>query len=381
MKSLALLTLAAVLSCKGNSATAAPAGQAAQALKPGAAAVKPSKGPAAAPLVSRNKKVQSSKRGTNADALVDGSYKSNTWAAGRPTKEKPSWVAIDVGPGPTKLLLNWTASGSFNHNETTYGGPGPYRIEVSADSDDGEDGTWKTVAEVAENSVRGRTHAFDFAGQRWVRWSVLGPSKQTYEYGVQPDEVDLHDVSAGADETFFFLGDSITAFAFDRADAHQPSVAALLAKAHPGHFPVMVNGGIGFEKAADGLKRLPGLLADNAALKYWCIGYGTNDAAGNGTDTSGFEKDLEAIIALLKKEGRVPVLARIPFAPQEHDGVPKFNEVIDALTKKHGLIKGPDLYAHFKAHPEELSDGLHPNDAGIRSINRLWAEALEALYR
>ena len=60
--------------------------------------------------------------------------------------------------------------------------------------------------------------------------------------------------------------------------------------------------------------------------------------------------------------------------------MPKFNEIIDAVTKEHALPAGPDLYEHFKAHPEELEDGLHPNDVGIVSINRLWAAAVDSLY-
>jgi acyl-CoA thioesterase I len=46
----------------------------------------------------------------------------------------------------------------------------------------------------------------------------------------------------------------------------------------------------------------------------------------------------------------------------------------------NGLIPGPDLYAWFLAHPEQLRDGLHPTDAGIVAINRLWASAMERLY-
>ena len=50
------------------------------------------------------------------------------------------------------------------------------------------------------------------------------------------------------------------------------------------------------------------------------------------------------------------------------------------MTKKNGLTPGPDLYAHFKAHVDELKDGLHPNNKGTVSINRLWAAAVESLY-
>ena len=83
----------------------------------------------------------------------------------------------------------------------------------------------------------------------------------------------------------------------------------------------------------------------------------------------------------MRAAGRVPILATIPFASDgQHRGLPRFNEAIDDLTRANALRRGPDLYAWFAAHPEELRDGLHPNERGVASINRLWAEAVDALY-
>ena len=336
---------------------------------------KPAKGIIPAPLLSRGKSVESNLIASSPDKLTDGKYKDGSWAAKLPTAEKPAWVAIDIGPGPEKLLLAWTASGSFNHHETQYGGPGSYRIEVSPDGKE-----WKTVVTVPDNEYRTRAHGFDFTGNRWVRWVVTGPSKDTYKYGIQPDELDIHDISAGSEDTWFFLGDSITAMSFTRSPKSQPSFAELIAKKHPGYFPMTLNGGQGFEKSSEGLKRLPLLLKQHPDVKYWAIGYGTNDSAGNNPDTSDFANNLEAMVVMLKAAGRVPIFARIPYAPAEHNTIAQFNDVIDAVTKKNGLTPGPDLYAHFKAHVDELEDGLHPNDKGTVSINRLWAAAVESLY-
>jgi acyl-CoA thioesterase I len=61
--------------------------------------------------------------------------------------------------------------------------------------------------------------------------------------------------------------------------------------------------------------------------------------------------------------------------------VQALNQVVDRVTLRNGLLPGPDLYAWFKAHPDELGpDGVHPTDTGTRSINRLWYEALRSLY-
>jgi acyl-CoA thioesterase-1 len=87
------------------------------------------------------------------------------------------------------------------------------------------------------------------------------------------------------------------------------------------------------------------------------------------------------MIGRVRAAGRVPILATIPFASDGHHRyVPAFNAVIDDLTRANALPRGPDLYAWFALHPEELRDGIHPTDEGIASINRLWAEAVDGLY-
>jgi acyl-CoA thioesterase I len=373
MRSLMLVAmLLCTFGCKSLGCKSASASEAGRDYKKPA---KPAKGITPAPLLSRGKSVDSNLIASSPDKLTDGTYKDGAWAAKMPSADKPAWVEIDIGQGPEKLLLAWTASGSFNHLETQYGGPGSYRIEVSPDGK-----AWKSVVTVTDNLYRTRAHGFDFTGNRFVRWVVTGPSKDTYQYGIQPDELDIHDISSGAEDTWFFLGDSITAMSFNRSPSTQPSFAELIAKKHPGYFPMMLNGGQGFEKSGDGLQRLPLLLKQHPEVKYWAIGYGTNDSAGSNPDTSDFAKNLEAMVAMLKAAGRVPIIARIPYAPKEHDTVPQFNAVIDAVTKKNALTPGPDLYAHFKAHVDELEDGLHPNTKGAVSINRLWAAAVDGLY-
>ena len=50
------------------------------------------------------------------------------------------------------------------------------------------------------------------------------------------------------------------------------------------------------------------------------------------------------------------------------------------MTAELGLLPGPDLHGWFEAHPERLTDGLHPDDAGAVEMIRLWAEAVAPLY-
>ena len=143
----------------------------------------------------------------------------------------------------------------------------------------------------------------------------------------------------------------------------------------------MINGGVGGDKSDDGVRRIDEWLARNPDARLWVLGYGTNDAAGDASDASRFKANLQTMIDRVRAAGRVPILATIPFASDgHHRHIPRFNEAIDELRRVNALPRGPDLYAWFAQHPDELKDGLHPSDAGIGSINRLWVEAVDVLY-
>jgi acyl-CoA thioesterase-1 len=333
------------------------------------------------PLISRSKRVTgwSSQQFAEPRNVNDGDY-STSWGAGWPTPERPAWVAIEIGTGAKRLLLNWSASGSFNYQETDYGSPGAYRIETSADSTDGANGVWRTAVDVAGVSVHGQANSFDFTGQRWVKLVVTRAPAQSPN-GVQISEIDIHDISVGVRDCWFFLGDSITALAFNRAPAHQPSFASWVHDRHPNYFPAMIDGGTGGDKSADGVAKIDDWLARNPDAYLWAVAYGTNDAAGNATDTTEFRRNMQTIISRIRSAGRLPILASIPFASDgQHQNIPKFNRVLDELRAANSLPAGPDLYTWFAAHPDELRDGVHPNDRGVVSTNRLWGEAVDALY-
>ena len=75
------------------------------------------------------------------------------------------------------------------------------------------------------NVVRTRAHAFDFAGKTWIKMVITAAPPMASNGRVQIAEIDIHDISATAsglpEDTWFFMGDSITAFAFDRAALHK----------------------------------------------------------------------------------------------------------------------------------------------------------------
>jgi lysophospholipase L1-like esterase len=267
-----------------------------------------------------------------------------------------------------------------------------YTIDVSGDTTTGADGTWTTVVTVTDNAVRTRGHVIDFTGKTWVRMTITAPPPTESSNGVQIGEIDVHDISNSPDlpdDTWFFMGDSITAFAYDRAQAHQPSFASLIHMAQPTFFPAMINGGIGGELSGDGLARLADALTLNSAYRFFVLGYGTNDAAHG--DTGAYMTNMQAMIDMVKAAGKIPIIPRIPYATNTlYSSVDQFNTVVDQLVASNNLIVGPDFYTFFMANQDDftcppcggsrMTDGLHPDDTGLQAMNQLWATAAMPLY-
>jgi acyl-CoA thioesterase I len=314
--------------------------------------------------------------------VVDRTYCTPAWRSA----DFPAALSLPVEPVTGDLLLEWNSSGTSDYiaspDAPTYGLPESYSIAISADSTDGKNGTWLQVVNVTANNARTRAHRFPYAGARWVRMTVTSavPGPLGNDFAI--DEIDLHNASDGTDDSVFFLGDSITAAAFARCPANQPSFAELVHRASPQRFPVMMDGGVGGVDSSYGVSVIEEWLALNTDFNIWAVGYGTNDA-WQKVSPAVFERRLQTIVDRIDSAGRIPVLARIPFAargPADAD-VRALNRAVDRVAARNGLLPGPDLYAWFSKHPDELGpDGVHPSDAGTRSINRLWYEALRPLY-
>jgi acyl-CoA thioesterase I len=251
-----------------------------------------------------------------------------------------------------------------------------YRIETSADSTDGKDGTWRVAATVLGNPVRSRAHAVGFEGQRWIRLAVTALAQGRNEWGLFLDEIDVHDLSLGGNDVWVMLGDSIGAGVFDRAPSHRPSFGDRIAEAHPGYDPAVVDAGFCRARTADVLARIDDVLAWNPDARVFAITLGTNDP-----DAETFRRDLDALVARIQAAGRIAVVARIPARTGYGEGsvAPK-NVAVDAVADGRRLLPGPDLFGWFRERPERLADGLHPDDAGAVEMSRLWADAVAPLY-
>ena len=235
------------------------------------------------------------------------------------------------------------------------------------------------------NHVRTRAHALDFTGKSWLKMVITAaPAKASS--GVQIGEIDVHDISAtGAglpDDTWFFMGDSITAFAYDRTNP--PSFATLIdtATAHA-YFPAMINGGIGGELTGSGLARLDEALALNPDYHFFAITYGTNDSWGNKTDTSAFRSNLQMMIDKIKAAGAHAGAVARPLLRRRRrtTTLAQFNAVIDDLTRTQPAAGRPGLHdllhaAHRPAAGRSSSPGARRTPGDEPAVGRRHARRL-----
>lgn len=328
------------------------------------------------PRISLGRTLQASPT-SNASLLNDGKF-GNAWnySAG-------SWAAIQVGAGPSKVLVTWNeSSGNWSDKIPSTGAcqsgvtyPTAYRILTSANSTDGSNGTWDTLVRVTDNLVASRTHALDFAGASWVKMLVVAGAGRM-------DELEVFDASNGAEDAWFFMGTSITMMTY-KSTIPDSNFSDMVHARVPTNTPSIVRGGTGCINSTQVLASIRDYLDNIAGCRYLAIEMATNDVWGGGDwNYATYVHNMQAIIDSAKGRGLVPIIARPMATDSARAGWqvnPIYVAAIDSLVAVNGLIAGPDLNGWFRAHPDQLSsDGVHPAVAGAQSLIRLWADAMRA---
>jgi hypothetical protein len=331
-------------------------------------------------IVSRGRPITSSEGSSSSvdgqaaplTTLNDGIFSIGDGFTAPVTSGQPAWVAIDVGTGPTRVLLTWLSFGQADAPEQA---PVDYHIDVSANGQ-----SWTTVATVTGNDTNARESTFDFAGQSHVR---LVLDRADASGAVHLVEVEAYDVSAGTDDTWVLLGDSIAASVSRYAS---PDFATQVSAQKPSFTPLLISQAIGGTQTTYGLAHIDDWIARFPEMRNWAVQWGTNDAgcAADGADVPSYIARLKTIVDKLKAAGKRVLIPHIPwneYCPGQVTDLQPYNDAIDQLVEQDGLIAGPDLYAWFAAHPDDLGpDHVHPAEAGVVDINRLWAEAATRLY-
>lgn len=345
------------------------------------------------PLVSVGKPVYSSSS-TGLKYINDGVFgrwmegdpiHSQAWYAWDISPSNPSWIAMKIGAGYNKLLIQSDTSSLPSHR------PYDYTIETSADSTNGSDGAWKTVVTfVGENTLKfdfaptsARNHVIDFEGQSWIRMTITSATKTKHDShdGVVIDELSCFDATNGTPDSWIFIGDSIT------AEAYNHSFVDTLHALSNANTPYMINCGIPGSSIYHWGKIIDRYLELYPDMKYWLIMLGTNDArtADRTANFESYQTTMQLLIDRIKKAGHIPIIAKVPYnftdGAYPVSAIQQFNKIIDTLNSTNELLPGPDFYTYFQSHPEMFRDKLHPNAAGSAIYCKLWVETIEPLYR
>lgn len=163
-----------------------------------------------------------------------------------------------------------------------------------------------------------------------------------------------------------FLGDSLTEGYNIAKEAAYP---ALIGKAlvKEGIQIKIVNAGVSGSTTAGGLSRLNWILKGKPT--HLVLALGSNDGM-RGMKLEESQKNLEKIIEKCRKKG-VKVLLTGQKIPLNYgkDYTKKFDQIYLNLVKKYKISFVPFLLEGVAGEPKlNLSDGIHPNEAGHKII-------------
>lgn len=172
------------------------------------------------------------------------------------------------------------------------------------------------------------------------------------------------------------FGDSIT------DDAFRFTSSAGWAAPFGGQPPEAANAGFPGATALNAVQMIDRVLGQYPDASHVGVAFGTNDCYG-GLEVGTFKTAMRTVLQHLRTQGRQAMLATIPYSPHPRmAGVEAYNQAIAELRAEFGLPEGPDLYAWFQGHPEQIQpDQIHMTEEGNEAIRRLWAEAIAAAYR
>lgn len=299
----------------------------------------------------------------------------------------PDYLAYDLSGVPESqrqtVIAVW-------YNDSTYDNIGSYvskqeepldyviEINSAAGGSYPADG-WKTAVTVSGNGLSSRQHLIEMKGANWIRMRVTKG-----EGGKIKLNMDIHDASQGVQDSWIFLGDSITAGGM--VNQWGTSFAAHVNQLDKRFTPVAQNGGIGGISSPHGKAAIDGWLKDSP-VKYVSIAYGTNDCWGNPNNADAYYSNTKYMIDAVLKLGKTPVLPKIPASTNKdvQPNVGIYNKKVEQLYSEYGdkLVHGPDFEEFFRKNPDLLSsDGVHPSSDGYEAMRKFWAETMyETVYK
>lgn len=175
------------------------------------------------------------------------------------------------------------------------------------------------------------------------------------------------------------LGDSLTAgYGLPLEQAFPAQLEAALKK--KGHNIHVINAGISGDTSAGGLARLDWSLADQPDIAI--VELGANDAL-RGLSPQQTRENLGAILSRLKK-AHIPVILAGMKAPRNlgEDYYNSFDQIYSALAEEFQVAFYPFFLEGVAGDPKlNQSDGMHPNNAGVKVIVKRILPLVETLLK
>ncbi len=193
--------------------------------------------------------------------------------------------------------------------------------------------------------------------------------------------VPLMAASAAAAKSFHVVafGDSLSAGFELPQDAAFPAQLETVLKAD-GFDATVTNAGVSGDTAEDGAARVDWSVPDGTDLVI--VELGANDML-RGMDPAGTKTALDAILARLQARGIKVLLAGMIAAPNlgaDYGG--RFNAIFPALARDKKVPLYPFFLAGIVGKPDlHITDGMHPNRAGVSVIVRNILPDVEAALR
>ena len=206
------------------------------------------------------------------------------------------------------------------------------------------------------------------AGLAWQKCAVLALSLLLF--------LSLFVPAQAKSLTIVAFGDSLTAGYMLGADQAFPAVLEKALR-NNGFDISVVNAGVSGDTTSGGLERLEWSIPDGTDGVI--LELGANDML-RGTDPALARKNLEAMITALNKR-HIPVFLAGMYAVPTlgTDYIKAFNAIFPDLAKEHGLPFYPFFLDGIVGQRDlHLSDGMHPNAAGVEIVVHSIQPAIEA---
>src|SRR5689334_4416012 len=171
--------------------------------------------PSPMPLISRGVPVFASSQIYPAASAIDADY-ATQWRGAL-----PGWIALDLSRVPAaqrgQVIVAWynePATSPYDHTlvgDIAYNNLRDYTVQANPAAGGTAAPTtgWVTLATVTGNRYHSRTHLVDLSGYNWVRLNITAGDGSSGNSDAAIN-LDVHDASQGAQDSWIFFGDSIT---------------------------------------------------------------------------------------------------------------------------------------------------------------------------